>query len=116
MNADKKGPPRRLNRNSQFWSAVRSRRRRGDGGIYTGSRLLTMLRTSLILALCYCASTLLATVNEDAVAAWIQDTGGALQKNRAGQIVEVDLTSTWITDDDLAKIATLTELRKLNLS
>src|SRR5207247_7816514 len=86
------------------------------GGIYTGSRLLTMLRTSIMVALWYCTSALPATVDQDAVAAWIQYSGGTLQKNRAGQIVEVDLTSTWITDDDLAKIATLSELRKLNLS
>ena len=44
------------------------------------------------------------------------ETGGSFQKNPAGQIVEVDLTSTWITDDDLAKIAQLDQLRKLNLS
>ncbi|MEX2261169.1 MAG: hypothetical protein WD696_04420 [Bryobacteraceae bacterium] len=50
------------------------------------------------------------------VAEWILNAGGSFQENEAGQIVEVDLTLTWITDDDLAKIATLTELRKINLS
>ena len=50
------------------------------------------------------------------IAAWISETGGSFQKNPAGQIVEVDLTSTWITDDDLAKIAQLDQLQKLNLS
>ena len=50
------------------------------------------------------------------VASWIQSTGGSFQKDKAGQISEVDLTSTWITDDDLAKIAQLKQLRKLNLS
>jgi Leucine-rich repeat (LRR) protein len=50
------------------------------------------------------------------VADWIAATGGTYVKDKAGQVVEVDLTLTWITDDDLARIATLTELRKLNLS
>jgi Leucine-rich repeat (LRR) protein len=50
------------------------------------------------------------------IATWISETGGSFQKNPAGQIVEVDLTSTWIADDDLAKIAQLDQLQKLNLS
>jgi Leucine-rich repeat (LRR) protein len=48
--------------------------------------------------------------------AWIREIGGSLQKDKAGRIVEVDLTSAWITDDDLSKLAELTELRKINLS
>jgi len=50
------------------------------------------------------------------VASWIQANGGAFQKDKSGQITEVDLTSAWITDDDLAKIAQLKQLQKLNLS
>jgi Leucine-rich repeat (LRR) protein len=57
-----------------------------------------------------------AAVASHADSTWIQDAGGSFQKNKAGQIVEVDLTSTWITDDDLAKIAKLDQLQKLNLS
>lgn len=60
--------------------------------------------TSLILALLF------------AVPSWITDLGGTFQKDKAGRIVEVDLTSTWITDDDLGKLAELPELRKINLS
>jgi internalin A len=47
---------------------------------------------------------------------WITDLGGTFQKDKAGHVVEVDLTSTWVTDDDLAKLAVMPELRKINLS
>ena len=57
-----------------------------------------------------------AALKQDEVAAWIQAVGGTVQRDKSGEISEVDLTSTWTTDDDLAKIATLTRLRRLNLS
>src|SRR4051812_17803859 len=47
---------------------------------------------------------------------WIQEVGGTFQKDKAGRIIAVDLTSTWITDDDLGKLATLPELRRIDLS
>lgn len=62
-----------------------------------------------------CLPMLPAVVNR-ADSSWIQDAGGSFQKNKAGEIVEIDLTSTWVTDDDLAKIAKLEQLQKLNLS
>src|SRR5687768_16356255 len=48
--------------------------------------------------------------------AWITDLGGTFQKDKAGRIIEVDLTSTWVTDDDLGKLAAMPELQKINLS
>jgi internalin A len=57
-----------------------------------------------------------AAVGSAAVEGWITDVGGSLKKDKAGHIVEVDLTSTWSTDDDLAKLAGLPELRRINLS
>jgi len=74
-----------------------------------------MLRNVSLLVCLLCPAAFPAVVSQDG-AAWIQDAGGSFQKNAAGHIVEVDLTSTWVTDDDLAKLATLSELRKLNLS
>lgn len=59
---------------------------------------------------------LVAAVTSDDLASWIQDTGGWIQKDKAGTIVEVDLTSTWVTDADLTRIGTLKQLRRLNLS
>lgn len=59
---------------------------------------------------------LAAAVTGDDLATWIQDSGGWVQKDKTGAIVDVDLTSTWVTDADLSRIAALKQLRKLNLS
>ncbi len=37
-------------------------------------------------------------------------------KDAAGEIVELDLTGTWVSDADMAKVAKLRRLRKLDLS
>ncbi len=37
-------------------------------------------------------------------------------KNAAGEVIELDLTNSWVTDADMAKVAQFRELRKLNLS
>lgn len=50
------------------------------------------------------------------VAHWVAETGGSVQRDASGAIVEVDLTSAWITDDDLMRIGRLPQLKKLNLS
>ena len=63
------------------------------------------------LILFFCALTVYADVG-----AWIKEVGGTFEKDKAGKIVAVDLTSTWITDDDLAKLGGLPELRKIDLS
>src|SRR5262245_41042919 len=46
----------------------------------------------------------------------IAEVGGNIEKDKTGQVVAVDLTNTWINDDDLALVATLPELRRINLS
>jgi Leucine-rich repeat (LRR) protein len=48
--------------------------------------------------------------------AWITAQGGHFTADAAGQIVAVSLSSTWITDVDLERIAGLENLRKLDLS
>jgi len=53
---------------------------------------------------------------QDTTAAWIERISGTFQKNAADRIVEVDLSMTWITDDDLARIGALSDLRKIDLS
>jgi Leucine-rich repeat (LRR) protein len=63
------------------------------------------------LLLFFCALTAYADVGD-----WIKEVGGSFEKDKAGRIVAVDLTSTWITDDDLGKLATLPELRRIDLS
>jgi internalin A len=42
--------------------------------------------------------------------------GARIVKDAQGNIVELDLTSTWVTDGDLAKVAQMRHLRKLDLS
>jgi internalin A len=49
-------------------------------------------------------------------AARIAEVGGSIEKDKTGQVVAVDLTNTWINDDDLALVATLPELRRIDLS
>jgi Leucine-rich repeat (LRR) protein len=41
---------------------------------------------------------------------------GKVEKNDAGQIVSLDLASTWITDADLEPVGKIKSLRKLNLA
>jgi len=37
-------------------------------------------------------------------------------KDAAGEVVELDLTGTWVSDADMAKVAQSRHLRKLDLS
>ena len=67
-------------------------------------RLLLIIATAAVLS--FGAST----------ADWITALGGTYKVDSAGRIVEVDLALTWATDDDLAKLAAMPELRKINLS
>lgn len=48
--------------------------------------------------------------------AWIRELGGSFEEDKTGNIVSADLTSTWVTDDDLGKLAEFSELRKIDLS
>src|SRR4051794_4388897 len=41
---------------------------------------------------------------------------GKAVKDASGEIVELDLTGTWVTDADMAKVARLRHLRKLDIS
>ena len=47
---------------------------------------------------------------------WIADAGGAVTRDRAGQIVAVDLRASWITDSDIPELARLPNLARLDLS
>jgi Leucine-rich repeat (LRR) protein len=50
------------------------------------------------------------------LAQWVADQGGRVEWDAKGNIESVDLTSTWITDADLARIGALGHLRGLNLA
>jgi Leucine-rich repeat (LRR) protein len=47
---------------------------------------------------------------------WIASERGRIERDQAGQIVAVDLSSTWISDADLERIGEIQSLRKLNLA
>jgi internalin A len=47
---------------------------------------------------------------------WISDAGGAVERDKAGRIAGVDLRGSWATDSDLAELAALPELKRLDLS
>lgn len=47
---------------------------------------------------------------------WIAALGGTVERDAAGKVTAIDLTSTWVADEDLAKIAAFPEVRKLTLS
>jgi Leucine-rich repeat (LRR) protein len=47
---------------------------------------------------------------------WITDAGGIVTKDRAGNITAVGLRSSWVTDADLARLAALPHLARLDLS
>src|SRR4051794_2060867 len=73
-----------------------------------------MIRSwTFILLTAICAG---AELRDPDPIAWITEQGGRAERNDAGQIVAVDLTSTWITDADLARIGRIGSLRKLNLA
>jgi Leucine-rich repeat (LRR) protein len=47
---------------------------------------------------------------------WIHHAGGDFTRNQQGQIVSVNLSSSWVTDSDLGELATLPALTHLDLS
>ena len=60
--------------------------------------------------------TALALVLLAAGPAWIERAGGMAVLDRQGQPVAVDLRAAWVTDGDLAELADMRTLRKLDLS
>jgi Leucine-rich repeat (LRR) protein len=47
---------------------------------------------------------------------WITAAGGAVTRDRAGNIIAVDLRASWITDADVPQLAALPHLARLDLS
>jgi Leucine-rich repeat (LRR) protein len=47
---------------------------------------------------------------------WIADAGGALTRNAQGQVIAIDLRASWVGDSDLASLAALPGLNRLDLS
>ena len=66
--------------------------------------------------LCCGISGQAADFTQDEVSLWIVEMGGTVGRNADGDVTEVDLTYTWITDADLVRLASLENLEELNLS
>lgn len=49
-------------------------------------------------------------------APWIANEGGFVARDRGGQIVSVDLRASWVSDSDMALLAALPNLSRLDLS
>jgi Leucine-rich repeat (LRR) protein len=69
-----------------------------------------LLRTLPLLAV---AASLMRAAEP---AGWIESAGGTITRTPNGQIIGVDLRSTWVTDSDLARLSVLSGLLNTNLS
>lgn len=70
-------------------------------------------KLALLLAL-GCLS--LPAQNPSAITDWVRSQGGAVENDSSGNLIGIDLSSTWVTDADMARLGRLTALRKLDLS
>ena len=50
------------------------------------------------------------------LAGWVASVNGELERSESGDIVAVDLTSAWVSDDDLDLLAATPTLERINLS
>ena len=66
------------------------------------------------LALIAVAATALLGARD--LSSWITNAGGAVSRDKTGQIIAVDLRATWITDSDMLELARLPNLTHLDLS
>ncbi len=69
-----------------------------------------------LLVICLLSALPAAETNPAAATSWIEDAGGAVTRDQAGRVTGIDLRSTWITDDDLRKVARFPHLTHLDLS
>ena len=47
---------------------------------------------------------------------WVSDVGGTATRNAQGQVIGIDLRASWVGDSDLASIAEIPTLKRLDLS
>jgi Leucine-rich repeat (LRR) protein len=65
-----------------------------------------------VLALLFASSALFAASSPD----WIQELGGRVERDSAGDIIGLHLRGTWVTDAELLDVARLSKLERLDLS
>ena len=49
-------------------------------------------------------------------AGWVEDLGGSIERDEAGDVIGVNLRATWVTDTDLRKLAEYPKIEWLDLS
>jgi internalin A len=67
---------------------------------------------SRVLALLLASSALFAASGPD----WVEDLGGRVERDSAGDIIALHLRGTWVTDAELLDVARLPKLERLDLS
>ncbi len=72
-------------------------------------------RATLLAAFIALLGTLAHAASNDLVD-WVRSVNGELERNTRGEVVAVDLTSAWISDDDLDLLAATPTLERINLS
>lgn len=75
-----------------------------------------MIRRLFLLPALALTGLLSLTALSAANTSWIEDLGGAVERNESGEVTGVDLRATWVTDTDLRKLAELQQLTWLDLS
>ena len=88
----------------------------GSGRPPTGGRTSRKVCTLLLALLVAATVAPAAKLSEYEAADWLVETGGSFIRAYNSNIVEVDLTSTWVTDADLEKLVSMPHLRKIDLS
>src|SRR5512138_3612177 len=79
---------------------------------------MSLNQTSLspsVLCLLLLASSL-AAADLSGVASWLQEQGGTVTIDRASQAASISLRQSWVTDGDLARLASIATIRRLDLS
>lgn len=71
---------------------------------------MTQSIRAALLGLLWCVALAAADVS------WIENLGGAVTRDDAGEVIGVDLRATWVTDTDLRKVAKFPKLATLDLS
>ncbi len=72
------------------------------------------MRFAVVLLVAQLGAT--ASTGDRDLLSWIADAGGAITRDAQGRVVAVDLRASWTGDSDLASLANLPTLSRLNLS
>lgn len=74
-----------------------------------------MKAAALLFAGCLFAATPAATVGSSDTG-WIEQAGGTFVRNASGQVTAINLRASWVTDNDLRRLAAFPALTSLDLS